>query len=177
MKKIILRKLLATAFGFALFIFIFTIGSAVLLTFANFFQSAFLRLCILVGIPLFFCLRRVYRLRLDNNEQRTAYCAAIGDGEAFWQIERRYLVQFTEFRVECLIALVLSVGGELFVAIPLLVASEGSPIAKLFAVLSMLILFSALSLGGVLGLWVLVHRRFYREHRELHNRNGSTSDL
>ena len=114
---------------------------------------------------------------LHNNEQRTAYCAATLDGETFWQIERRYLVQFTEFRVECLLALVLSVGGALFVAIPLLVASEGLPIAKLFAALSMLILFSALSLGGVLGLWVLVHRRFYQEHRELHNRNGSTSDL
>ena len=68
-------------------------------------------------------------------------------------------------------------GGALFVAIPLVVASEGLLIAKLFAALSMLILFSALSLGGVLGLWVLVHRRFYQEHRELHNRNGSTSDL
>lgn len=163
MSKLVLRKALALLVNGAIFLLIYYVGGGVLMTLANFFKSALLRLFILIGIPLAILLRRTFCRRVDNADLRRAYLAALDRERSFLKNEWQYTLHFPEFRVEAALLLIPAV----ILPIPLLAATEGMLLARVLAALSMMLLGAALAFFATFALWALVHRTWYREWQEL----------
>ena len=100
MKKLYGKKLFSILLHTIICYVIYLIGFSLISLIANFFTNTFIRLVILIGIPLTIVLIRVYNRRLETPEFRRSYLADINRDKFSFTDECRYMLKFPDFLAE-----------------------------------------------------------------------------
>lgn len=151
--KLYFKKLLIMLFYVGVCFVISLLGSAILLTVANFFQNVLVRSLILIGIPAVIILGIVYHYRRENNDLRRAYQEYCNHEKMTFKKELLYMIKFPDFLAEILAFTTIIIPMTLILCI----ATNAPWFAEVLAGMIVLCIMEVIFIAIDFALWMIVH--------------------
>ena len=151
--KLYFKKLLIMLFYAGVCFVISLLGSAILLTVANFFQNVLVRSLILIGIPAVIILGIVYHYRRENNDLRRAYREYCNHEIMTFKKELLYMIKFPDFLAEILAFTTIIIPMTLMLCI----ATNAPWFAEVLAGMIVLCIMEVIFIAIDFALWMIVH--------------------
>ena len=163
MVKLYFKKLFWMALYTGLFFLIYLALYVFLETAAGFFEGLFMRVFMLMGIPLIILVFFIYRKRLNNSERRREYLSYIeSDTKLNLKKEFMFLIKDSHFIAEILSFATVAIPLEIVASAP--IDKSGAPFwLILFTEIELILIFVTTYFIIDFVHWLLVHRKWLKE--------------